>query len=237
MTRVAVFRTPAPLSNLSGVPRFKVLRYALPVFSPRPTRPMSYLHDIFLSYSRKEPVLRWVRDCFKRRLEEWLGETMEETPRIFRDEESLETGTTWPLALREGLHRSRVVVAVLSPSYFRSPWCCAEWTSIRQREKQLGLRTHAATRGLIYPVCFSDGDCFPPDVQDIQHKDLRAWNRASPAFERTEAYHDFLSVMQGVAIELAALLKTVPAWQEDFPMLLPETAEGITRVAMEVPRL
>jgi len=162
---------------------------------------------------------------------------MTEEPLIFRDEESLETGASWPLALQQGLHRSKVFVAVLSPSYFRSPWCRAEWSSFRHREHQLGLRTQGKTRGLIYPVCFSDGDCFPPDAKDIQHKDLRSWNRASPAFQRTEDYHDFLSVMQGVAAELASLLRTVPAWQEDFPILLPETAEGITRVAMEIPRL
>ena len=197
---------------------------------------MSYLHDIFLSYSRKEPVLRWVR-FFKPLLEEWLAQAMPAEPKIFRDEESLETGTTWPLGLQQALHRSKVVVAILSPSYFRSPWCCAEWASIRQREAQLGLRTQAATRGLIYPVCFFDGDCFPPDAKDIQHKDLSTWSRASSAFRRREAYDDFESVVQGVALELAALLATIPAWREDFPILLPETAEGITRVAMEVPRL
>ena len=198
---------------------------------------MSYLHDIFLSYSREDPVLEWVRYYFKRELERWLKETMAEEPQIFRDEESLKTGTSWPLALQEGLRRSKVVVAVLSPSYFRSPWCCAEWSSIRHREQQLGLRTQGNTRGLIYPVCFSNGDCFPPDVKDIQYRDLRRWNRASPAFRRTVSYDRFLSEMQVIAEELAGLLLTVPAWREDFPILLPETAEGITRVVMGVPRL
>ncbi|HBL30847.1 MAG TPA: hypothetical protein DD490_28765 [Acidobacteria bacterium] len=197
---------------------------------------MTYAHDIFFSYSRKDPVLDWVR-LFKRTLEDWLRETMTEEPRIFRDEDSLKTGTTWPLALQQGLHRSKVVVAVLSPSYFRSPWCRAEWSSMRQREQQLGLRTQGRTRGLIYPICFHDGDCFPPDAKDIQHKDLSRWNRASPSFRRTVGYDKFLSEVQIIAEELAGLLQTVPAWQEDFPILLPETTEGIERFVMGVPRL
>ncbi len=198
---------------------------------------MSYTFDVFLSYSRKDPVLPWVRYFFKPLLEAWLRESMPEEPLIFRDEDSLETGTSWPLALQQGLHRSKVFVAVLSPSYFRSPWCRAEWKSFRQRENQLGLRTQGSVRGLIYPICFFDGDSFPPDAKDIQHRDLRSWNRASPAFQRTAAYDEFISVMQNIAEELAALLRTVPDWREDFPILLPDTAEGITRVAMEVPRL
>lgn len=198
---------------------------------------MSYSYDIFLSYSRKDPVLDWVRSYFKRELEGWLRETMAGEPRIFRDEDSLETGVTWPLALQQGLHRSKVVVAVLSPSYFRSSWCRVEWSTIRQREQQLGLRTQGHTRGLIYPVCFSDGDCFPADCKNIQYRDLSRWNRASPAFRKTLAYDRFISEMQVIAGELAILLESVPAWQEDFPILLPETAEGIERVAMGVPRL
>jgi TIR domain len=198
---------------------------------------MSYLHDLFLSYSRKEPVLRWVRYFFRPVLEEWLRESMGEEPHIFRDEESLATGTTWPLALQQGLHRSRVIVAVLSPSYTRSPWCCAEWSSFRHRERQLGLRTQAIPGGLIYPVCFHNCASLPTDFRDIQHKDLSPWNLAYPAFRDSTPYGDFLSVMQGIANELAALIQSVPAWQDDFPILLPETAEGIRKVAMEVPRL
>jgi hypothetical protein len=105
------------------------------------------------------------------------------------------------------------------------------------REQQLGLRTQDIPRGLIYPVCFHNCVCLPPDFKDIQHKDLSPWNRASPAFRRTLGYDDFLSVMQGIANELAALLQAVPAWRQDFPIHLPATAGGIRRVAMEVPRL
>jgi hypothetical protein len=57
---------------------------------------MTYQYDIFLSYSRRDPVLSWVRDHFKPLLEQWLAQSMPADPSIFRDEDSIETGASWP---------------------------------------------------------------------------------------------------------------------------------------------
>lgn len=195
---------------------------------------MTYTYDVFLSYSRRNPVLPWVRDYFKPLLEEWLPQSMPSQPEIFRDEESIETGESWPYKLQQGLLKSKIVVAVLSPSYFRSPWCMAEWASIRQREIGLGLRTPAVPGGLLYPVCFHDGEHFSQDARDIQHKDLRKWNRASPAFPQTADYHDFIGEMQIIALEIAALIASAPAWRSDFPILTPP---GDSVPPTDLPRL
>ena len=199
---------------------------------------MSYEYDVFLSYSRRTPVLEWVRDYFKPALEQWLAQSLPLEPVVFRDEEALETGTTWPLALQEGLERSRILVAVLSPSYFRSDWCIAEWTSMRQREAQLGFRAPGNPQGLIYPVTFHDGDHFSEDAKAIKPRDLRRWNRASPAFPQTTDYYDFLGEMQAVADEVAQLISTAPAWQNGFPLLVtPPGTPQPEAVSMTVPRL
>jgi len=188
---------------------------------------MSYEYDIFISYRRKEPVLSWVRDHFAPQLEQWLSESLPHEPKLFRDEDTIETGSTWPLALQEGLRRTRLLVAVFSPSYFRSAWCLAEFESMLLRERQVGLRTTERPDGLIYAVCFNDGEHFPGKAQAIRHKDLRPWNQTAPAFPLTAAYVEFISQMQKVAEEIGALLPRAPEWQADWPIVTPPNAPTV----------
>lgn len=195
---------------------------------------MTYEYDVFISYRRKDPVLPWVREHFAPQLEQWLSESLPHEPKLFRDEDSIETGSTWPLALREGLRRTRLLVAVFSPSYFRSPWCRAEFESMLRREQQLGLRTPARPDGLIYGVCFSDGEHFPEAARAIQSKDLRPWNQTAPAFPFTAAYVQFVNEMQTIAAEIAKLLPRAPEWRADWPILTPTEAPG---VSTPLPRL
>lgn len=195
---------------------------------------MTYQYDVFISYRRKEPVLSWVREHFAPQLERWLSESLPQEPAVFRDEASIETGDTWPVTLQESLRRARLLVAVLSPSYFRSPWCLAEFESMRQRESELGLRTPQQPGGLIYAVCFHDGEHFPEAARAIQWKDLRPWNQSAPAFPYTTAYVDFVSQMQTVAAEVAGLLGRVPQWRADWPIVTPA---AVPAVAVPLPRL
>jgi hypothetical protein len=200
---------------------------------------MTYRYDVFLSYSRRDPVLPWVRDHFKPQLEQWLTQSMPQDPAIFRDEDSVETGSSWPLVLRQALLTSKITVAVLSPSYFRSSWCLAEWDSVSEREKILGYRTLENPRGLVYPVCFHDGEHFPEAVKKIQYRDLKRFNRATPAFAQTADYYQFVGEMQTVADEIAHLISVAPAWQPTFPVVLPPSAElaAAAPLTLEVPRL
>jgi hypothetical protein len=59
---------------------------------------------------------------------------------MFVDETSIEMGAHWPAKIQQALQRSRCMVCVSSPQYFQSDWCFSEWSSFREREKQ--LRSH-----------------------------------------------------------------------------------------------
>src|SRR5688572_8465137 len=97
-----------------------------------------YAYDVFLSYHCKEPVLGWVREQFQPTLEEWLTQELARDAKIFLDATDIGTGDTWPVRLQHALQRSRVLVPVFSPTYFRRPWCVAELYSMRAREDLLG---------------------------------------------------------------------------------------------------
>jgi hypothetical protein len=182
--------------------------------------PDGYVYDLFVSYTRKGPVGEWVHNHFYPRLSDWLGEYWdgEREPRIFIDSQ-IETGTRWPDVLKENLLRSRCLVAVFSPPYFRRPWCLAEWRSMWQREELLARR--GPRPRLIFPVVFADGDSFPDDAKTAQLRDLSRFNVPHAQFRKTNAYTLFVRAMQAVAQDLRGMIKAAPDWESDWPVVEP----------------
>jgi hypothetical protein len=193
-----------------------------------------YEYDIFLSYRRVPPVSDWVHTHFQERLTEWLGETLAHQPRVFVDRTAVDTGDDWPMKLRQALLTSQLLVAVWSPSYFRSKWCMAEFHSMLERERMLGLPSAAQPWRLIMPVRYHDGKLFPGETRQIQMRDFRAYNVPVASFQDTRDYPEFIRAMQEFAEEIAERLAGVPDWQPDWPVTLPPTDPGYD---IPIPRL
>lgn len=192
-----------------------------------------YQWDVFLSYPRADPVGPWVRDYFHPLLERWLGAATPHEPRIFFDS-AVDGGTHWPSNLKEALARSRCLVAVWSPHFFRSRWCMAEWQTMREREKLLGLGT-GSQQGLVYPVVFADGDHFPTEAKEVQYaEDFRPYNIVNSAFRRTAKYGKLERQVQGLCDRLGQWLLTVPEWDPGWPIVEPEPEP---EVHQRLPRL
>ena len=177
---------------------------------------MSYQYDVFLSYRRSGHgnAGQWVRNHFHPLLRDCLSDQVGWEPTIFFDLE-VETGLRWPDLLADALRRSKMLVAVWSPPYFRSSWCLAEWQSMLAREQLLSGKV------LIYPVVFSDSHTFPDAAKNRQSRDLKAWSNPFPAYQETRDYDRFYQEMQDVAAELGRMLAAVPAWQPDWPVHRP----------------
>lgn len=197
-----------------------------------------YIYDIFLSYRPRPPVGDWVKYHFYPLLSRWLNQAMPRDTKIFIDVEEIDVGSQWPLRLENALKNSRCLVPVWSPDYFRSSWCLAELQSMMQRESLLGFRTDENPAGLIYPVVFSDGEHFPPETKKIQNKDLRKWNSSSEVFRETRAYVDFEQEIQLIAQKIGQMLQTVPAYQQDWPVVIPDDfLDSAPTTLMKLPRL
>jgi hypothetical protein len=177
-----------------------------------------YEYDLFISYRRRDPVLGWMKNHFLPQLQQWLPQCVAEEPRIFIDF-GLETGTDWPLSLQRALKRSKCLLPILTPEYFRSSWCRSEWESMIERERQLELRTESNPLTLIYPVRFFDGEHFPPEAQQMQWYDLSAWNYPVLSFAQTESFLHFIVAMQNLARELARITLAAPEWQPGWPTI------------------
>lgn len=175
----------------------------------------NYEFDVFISYRREGNPHKWVRNHFFPRLKDCLADHLPDDPNVFIDE-GMEVGTVWPDRLEEALTRTKILVPVFSPQYFRSRWCLAEWDSMVGRERVLGRR------GLIYPVLFSDSDNFPSFARERSWRDLKKWNRPDPVFQQTVHWIDFLQAVEDIAIDLSGLLAKVPEWQPDWPIARPD---------------
>jgi hypothetical protein len=191
-----------------------------------------YEYDIFISYRRRNPIMDWVRLHFFPLLQERLSGCLPDDPKIFVDWE-IETGSAWPQKLSSALKRSRCLVAIWSPEYFRSVWCLAEWQSMQEREKILGLKSEDNSSGLVYAIRFCDGEYFPEEAQRTQYRDLERWNTKFACFSETTAVLEFEREMKKVSEEIARILMRCPQWQE-WPTILPD---NISTVKPRLPRL
>lgn len=174
-----------------------------------------YEHDIFISYRRSDPSwIRWTRETFAEPLATLLRPRLR-TVSIFMDEK-LETGAAWPASLARNLARSKIVVPVLSRSYFYSPWCRLELALMREREKLTKCRTRENDTALILPVITDDGEFFPAEVQAMKSERLHEFanpfmTRDSP---RQEALAEVLRVRLCPAIE--HVLERVPPFDPEW---------------------
>jgi TIR domain len=182
---------------------------------------MAYEYDVFLSYTTAASNGTWVREHFFTVFQERLDNAMPRSPKVFIFEEQ-ESATAWPENLEHALRSSRLLVAVLSPPYFRSRWCLAEWTSMLERERAAGYGTPGKPRLLIHPVVYADGVHFPPEASRNFSRDFSAWNYPFPHFRDTPAYLQFFDAVEQLANEIAGRLDDVPDWSEQFPIMRPE---------------
>lgn len=190
--------------------------------------------DVFLSYSRSEAVEAWVKNHFYPQLKKWLDQSLPQEANVFVDYQ-MPVGGSWPEILKHKLARSKCMVAILSPPYFRSAWCLSEWRTMEERERSVGLGPGSRIGGLIYPVRFWDGQHFPPFASNRQRRDFVNFNRDTPAFTTTRDYDDFVREVQSMVSDLENMIQNAPPWNPGWPIL--EEPDRSSTLAVTQPRL
>lgn len=177
---------------------------------------MDYEYDVFLSYKSGKIYGRWVLevffDFFKENLEQSLGyET-----NIFIDKNSIEDGDEWQARIKNSLIKSKCVVAVLSPLYFKSEWCKRECATILFREEKLGYRSITNPSGLFSAVVLHDGDMFPQQIKNVQSRLWHDYALVGKGFENTEIFIDFQKELKKFANNVASLIKSAPPFSNEW---------------------
>ncbi|WP_328448572.1 toll/interleukin-1 receptor domain-containing protein [Amycolatopsis sp. NBC_00438] len=179
-----------------------------------------YKYDVFVSYSRRGTAPKWLLTNFYPRFVECLVDEMADAPKMFIDKE-MHRGVHWPSQLQHALRHSKIMIAVLSAPYFVSDWCMAEWGSMQAREKLLGLASPQRPQGLIYPIRYSDSVSFENEGRMRSWWDFKGLDGPDKGFQESRDWHPFQQKVRQCAQDLAELLKQVPPWRPDWPVIDP----------------
>jgi TIR domain len=157
-------------------------------------------------------------------LARWVSEELEvEDVRIFFDLEDINIGSQWNAKILNGLLSSKCLVAVLSPEYFRSKYCVAEWLTFAVRSK-------LTNRELIAPASRQDGKLFPIKARALQIAKFNEYALTATKFWETEYAAKFeVELIKPFAHDVAELIKRAPDFADSFPVVdidrdLPESA-------------
>ena len=153
-------------------------------------------------------------------------------PKLFMDSAEIEAGESWVEAQRTALASSKMMLAVLTPSYFRSRACLAELETF-------SLRSSDRSTPWFIPILFSGTiSQFPEYVRRYQFVDLSRYMFSGKAFQETTDYLEFQQGVRGLARVLGEALSKTPPLYPNWRVVEPRATNlplGDSSVAL--PRL
>src|SRR5262249_25303408 len=157
--------------------------------------------DAFFSYKRDRESDSW-HETVKGKLMFWLKQELQRPDvQIFFDSEDIRAGMRWRDRIAESLKRSRCLVCLWSPLYFRSKWCVSEWMTFMRREDM-------TKRDLVMPASYFDGESFPPAASARQVLDFSQFASTMPRFWDTDLAVTFEQQrLRPFARDLAAMIR------------------------------
>ena len=85
------------------------------------------LYDFFVSYARGNNAEGWITQCVEELLAEHRRFSGGRELTCFFDTHEIRGFDDWQHRLTDGLSKSRLFLAFISPEYFASEWCRKEW--------------------------------------------------------------------------------------------------------------
>lgn len=187
--------------------------------SPTPKRFLNQLGwDVFISYAHKDDETEpkgWVTAL----VQAIRAEHAEFTPaplRVFFDRQEIRALDDWQRRIFDGLHASKLMLAVLSDEYFRSPYCRKEWQIYRDHEIRRQMQGESIAPIYIVTVPGFEGSATTPpdewqadlmqrtDLQRRQYLDVRPWRpHGIEALRQNEVRHRLRSLDQQLTERLA----------------------------------
>lgn len=215
---------PGTTAASAPVPQTAPAAAPIAVQVPAPKiRQDDYEYDLYVSYPRSQLVTEWLV-AFLPLLSFWVGSQLGRDPSIYFDRNSLTAGDSLSNEMQAAIRGSRAVLAVLTPSYFSSPFCRAELWSFMEREGRP-----------VVPIRFAGGDMFPMEIKMLQWFDFSDFAITGEAFKASTRYIDFQAAIQKLAPDVAAVIRRAPAFNPDAPVASPSDVEHFMNPDMSPP--
>jgi hypothetical protein len=172
-----------------------------------------YKYEVFISYRRCGLWPEWVENTFMPLFRHYL-ELEIPSAKVFIDYE-METGTSWPTRLANGLSHSKVLVGLWTKPYFCSKWCLAELSLMYAREKLCKFNTQNNPQRLIIPATLHDGDDFPESANQIQQKKLNKYSHVWLA-EGSKTREDLSKIICSWMPDIRRAIEIAPQYKAEW---------------------
>jgi hypothetical protein len=173
-------------------------------------------YDVFISYVRSAPVGPFVENVLFKLFQGWLKEEIEGEPSVFLDTNAIRAGEPLPASIAAALRQSKCLLAICSPSYFRSRWCLSEWESFHEREKVCDRLD-----SLIVPVLFHEGGLVKQYLAARTYADFRSYTYIDGALFKTEAGLAAQEAIKKLAADVGSRVRDAPPCRSDWPIWTP----------------
>lgn len=199
---------------------------------------MGYQYDIFISYKRSDFGKEWLQGQFIPELSKRL-ESLHGPIRFFLDDNIQEGAIPRPAVL-QALQHAKILMPILSPPYFQSDWCSAEWKTFEAREDAAGLID--GCHSLRVPIRWRDCEDYDTKMGDMAPKPriFNEFRHVEAGWRKTEKFAQFEDEVDGLAELLARLLPKVHEHNPDWPLMTPQNCAPLapcTVPTLSLPRL
>lgn len=176
-------------------------------------------YDLFCSYTRSDNHDRLVDKIIEAISQDFRALTGEKL-RIFIDRSDIKAADFWKTKIAQELRQSRLLLALISPSYFKSEWCRLEWFNAEHKEELINVvQRSPLISGVIVPVLIyplakarltSDEKLFVSSVKQRQWHDLQKARAGTVKFQQS-----IRNLVEDIIENLDGLRSIVPEKRED----------------------
>lgn len=178
---------------------------------------MPYQNDVFISYKRGRINEEWLNEIFLPLFEDLLNNALPYEPKVFIDRTGLTPGVDFTGELMQNLLRSKCLVSIWSPPYFRrSEWCIREFLFMKYRQESFKLDSFTKPKTLLWPVVFRKIEPLPVAVQNIHYVDYSAYNLVGDAFKKDPIYLNFQRKLITDIEAVVDIIENAPAYDESW---------------------
>jgi MinD-like ATPase involved in chromosome partitioning or flagellar assembly len=197
------------LATLVGEQAAKAATFETPVLQSFAPTPSDYEYDVFVSYDGS--MSEWVAE-FVRNLRANLDIRRPTPSRIFTDIREVAVGSYWEQEISTALGRSKVMLALVTPRYFRSTHTVQEFQTFVERSRLTSGR-------VLLPVVLSgDSFHFPDFFREMSWKDLRSLPQSMLKGPSSRRSSEWFRAITDIAETVDRMIDEAPPLDPGWPI-------------------
>ncbi|HRI35473.1 MAG TPA: toll/interleukin-1 receptor domain-containing protein, partial [Saprospiraceae bacterium] len=177
---------------------------------PKDKSLVHYEYDVYISSHYSDINNTWISEHFLPLFTTYLAEDIARQPKIFIDRIEIRAGDMWDLTIKNGLARSKILIAFITPQYFHSIWSVSELLTFIKRSEITG-------KNLVLPVkLWGSGHDL---INNIQLADFSNYFVTTADFSKSRTYLDFQNKISELTKTVSDLLNNAPPLNLQWPVV------------------